>query len=693
MNQLAAFGRHDLFVSPAGKDTWSGRFAEAIGDATDGPLATIEKARQIVRQRKQAGRLAHPITVWLRGGEYSLGAPLVFTPDDSGPFVYAAYPGEKPVISGGKRIAGFRADKIGGIDVWVASVPEAAAGTWNFRQLIVNGQRRARTRLPRQGYYHMRDVPSVRAEGGGELMAGTDQFHSERGHIQNWKNLQDVEVVAHHFWVDERMPIESFDESTELVKSSRRSMFVLKDDWTGKLARYFVENIFEALSEPGDWYLDRPAGKLYYIPMPGEDIESVEVIAPRLTQLLMLAGKPDELRFVEFLTFRGLTFRHTDPQLPRGGFDPSASPDSARLEYASSPQGAINVPGVIHFEGARNCGIEDCRIQHVGWYGIELSAGCSGNRIVGNELADLGGGGVKIGGSRAREPVARRTGNHRITDNHIYQGGRVFHAGIGVLCTDSFGNSISHNEIHELNYSGIAVGWSWGYDESVSRDNRIEKNHIHHLGSGSLSDMGGIYTLGVSPGTVLRGNLIHDIRKANYGSWCIYLDEGSSHVLVENNVCYRTDSTIFHQHYGRENIVRNNIFCFGGEAIVTLSRAEEHQSFTFERNIVVADGKPLFLLARHCLEARSIFSDLNVLWDITGQPPTSGESAPCNRTHTVQEMAAHGYDRHSVVADPAFADVRNFDFSLRETSPALSLGFRPIDLSDVGPRDPQHRED
>src|SRR5690606_34811764 len=145
-------------------------------------------------------------------------------------------------------------------------------------------------------------------------------------------------------------------------------------------------------------------------------------------------------------------------------------------------------------------------------------------------------------------------------------------------------NEISHNEIHDLFYSGISCGWTWGYEESVSRDNRIEHNHIYDLGHGFLSDIGGIYTLGVQHGTVIRGNLIHDIEQKNYGGWAIYLDEGSSHILVEGNVCHDLGSNGFNQHYGRENIVRCNIFAFGRECQFSLSRAEDHVAFTFERN-------------------------------------------------------------------------------------------------------------
>ena len=134
---------------------------------------------------------------------------------------------------------------------------------------------------------------------------------------------------------------------------------------------------------------------------------------------------------------------------------------------------------------------------------------------------------------------------------------------------------------------------AWGYQRSASHDNLIAFNHIHNIGQGLLSDMGGIYTLGVQPGTVIRNNLIHDVRSAHYGGWCIYPDEGSSHLLIENNICYHADREPFHQHYGRENLVLNNIFAWGGEATARVSRREAHVSVTFLRNIFIVGGKSL----------------------------------------------------------------------------------------------------
>ncbi len=696
-------GRVTLYVATDGNDAWSGALAAPAPDGTDGPVATIERARDIVRERKLAGRLAGPLTIAIRGGRYPIARPLTFGPDDSGPITYAAYPGERPVLDGGTRIDGWRTETIGSTAVWVTDVPEVAAGTWYFHQLWVDGARRRRARLPKDGFYWMEGVPGMTfAEGRfvDQLFAGASSFVSAPGDIQSWRNLGDVEVLAPHYWIEERMPIASFDEQTRTVTSSRRSMFALRDDVAARYARYYVENVFEGLSAPGEWYLDRPAGRLYYVPMPGEDPATAEVYAPRTEHLLTLIGRPEEGRYVEFLRFEGLTFRHAEWRQPTGtgglfdDADDALFGRDAGVALAAAPQAACNVPGALYLEGARYCAIDDCTVERVGYYAVELAAGCMGNRVVGNTFHDLGAGGVKMNGSAADGPVARRTGHNRVTDNHIHAGGRVFPAAVGILVAHAFGNDISHNHIHDLYYSGVSCGWVWGYADSVSKDNRIEKNHIHDLGHGLLSDMGGIYTLGVQPGTVLRGNLIHDVEKHNYGGWAIYLDEGSSHILVEDNICYNTSSQVFNQHYGRENVVRNNIFAFGREGQVSLGRAEAHNAFTFERNIVIAADRPVFVAGyAGQLEKRGFRSDLNLFWDASGRPWTSGNGQfdaeahwAVRRAFTFEEWTALGNDRHSLVADPRCRDLRTFDVSLGDDSPAFGLGFRPIDSGDVGPR-------
>jgi len=688
-----------LYLSPHGNNAWSGRFPAPNADRTDGPLATLEAARDRVRTLKQSGRLAGPLTVYLREGRYPLNRPIVFGPQDSGPITYAAYPGEQPILDAGRRIQGWRIETLGAQTVWVADLPEVAQGKWSFSQLFVSGQRRFRPRLPKQGFCWIANVPGLSLDGSftGSFFDGSDTFVAAPGDIQAWRNLTDVEVVAVHYWIEERMPIADFDPVTRTVKSSRRSMFILRDDVAKRYAKYYVENVFEALTEPGEWYLDRALGKLYYIPMPGEDPATTEVFAPVAEQIIRLEGDPEHERYVEYLRFVGLGFEHTQGTLPGGGGERFGL---AGIDLAASPQAAAHLPGAIRFVGARYCAIEDCAIRHIGWHGMELSEGCFGNRIVGNEISDLGGGGIKLDGADAAGSPARRTGNNIITDNTICAGGRIFHSAVGVLSLHAFGSDISHNHIHDFYYSGISCGWIWGYAENVSKNNRIEKNHIHDLGHGLISDMGGIYTLGVQPGTVLRGNLIHDIEKANYGGWGIYLDEGSSHILVEGNVVFNASTQAFNQHYGRENVVRNNIWAFGAETQVSLGRIEAHSSFTFERNIVVGRGRPMFCgRPRPAEEKPGFWSDLNLFWDTAGEvqiavTSTYDAQARWQPVHAFSwdDWRALGNDRHSLVADPGFKDLDSYDFTLSPESPAFALGFEPVDLSDVGPRPKELRD-
>jgi hypothetical protein len=447
--------------------------------------------------------------------------------------------------------------------------------------------------------------------------------------------------------------------------------------------RYFVENVFEALA-PGEWYLDRPTGRLHYAPRSGESPGTTRVEVPVTWSLLRLAGEPETGRFVEGVRFEGIAFEH-----------------AAIPEVEPAVQASWTTPGALVLRGARGIAIEDGRMAGLGGYAVEIGAGCRDVRVVGNEIADVGAGGVKVDGSDAEGDPRLRTSSVAVTDNRVHAIGRFFPSAVGVLVRHASDVTIAHNHIHDTFYTAVSAGWVWGYAPSVTSAIRIENNRIHDVGQGVLSDMGGVYTLGSQPGSVVRGNLIHGVRAAGYGGWAIYPDEGSSHLVIEDNVAFDTTGHVFHQHYGNENTVRNNVFAFGGEGVVALSRGPAHNggrgalAFTLERNVLVGDGRPILAtdLAGEGAHAasRPFLSDLNVLWDVSGAPPALGDGRGAGQggLRKAYDLAAWrvlGLDRHSVVADPRFVDLAGRDLRLRPDSPALALGFRPIDLSNVGPR-------
>jgi parallel beta-helix repeat protein len=628
-----------LYVATDGNDSWSGRPAAPNDKGTDGPFRTLVRARDAIREIKKNGAaLSGPLTVRVRGGTYSLGEPFQLTKDDSGtrehPITYAANPGEQVIISGGTPITGFRAASVNGVKMLAAPTDRT------FHQLFVNGVRRPRTRLPKEGYYHIAGLTGDT----GQMTQGQDSFQFGPGDVRNWHNLGDVDVVALTLWIEMRMGIRSVDTSANTVALDRKSTFALHDD--GGFARYSVENVFEALDTPGEWYLDTKAHQLYYYPLPGETPKKLQVAAPQLTYLVVAED-------VEHVTFSGLTFRHTEFRWPNG--------------KAGSVQAAFEAPAAITFRRCRDCTVERCEISGIGAYAIEAGEGCDAIRVQGNRMTDLGAGGVKI------QHDSRGT---TVEDNDIGDGGKILMSGEGVWIGNSPDNRVIHNHIHDLDYTGVSVGWSWGYGESKAINNLVESNHIHNVGRGVLSDLGGIYTLGISPGTKLRNNLIHDSLSYTYGGWGIYTDEGSSGILIENNIVYNTKTGSFHQHYGKENVLRNNIFAFAKQAQLQRSRLEPHTSFTFDHNIVYFNEGDF---TNGVWSDGNFKMDNNVYFDASGRPIVIA-GAP------FADWQAKGQDVHSVVADPLFDDPAKFDFHLKPNSPALAMGFHQIDVTNVGPR-------
>ncbi|MBN8249490.1 MAG: right-handed parallel beta-helix repeat-containing protein, partial [Verrucomicrobia bacterium] len=375
------------------------------------------------------------------------------------------------------------------------------------------------------------------------------------------------------------------------------------------------------------------------------------------------------------VTFSGLTFSDADYEAPADGL--------------ISPQSAVPMRGGFRATHAVDCRVEECAVANVAGYGVDLGRGTQRWRVVGNTVRDSGAGGVRLGEPGDRQPDAfDACHSHQVTDNEIVRLGRLFAPGCGVILFQAGTNRIAHNHIADLYYTGISVGWNWGYEVTPCRNNLIEFNRVEQVGQGRLSDMGGFYTLGPQSGTVIRNNLFRDVQSYRYGGWAMYTDEGSTGIVVENNVAYRCRDAGFHQHYGRDNVIRNNLIAWNENHSVMRTRVEDHRSFRFTHNVVITRSGTL-LGSNWGGTTNQFWSDGNVWFDTRlGTHPErysfAGESWSAWR--------ARGQDVHSVIADPLLVDPERPELGLRTDSPAFALGYRQIDLSTVGPRARDRRE-
>jgi hypothetical protein len=677
----------EIHVAPTGDDAADGSRANPVG--------SLIGARDAVRRLRADGNDG-PVRVVVADGTYRLAEPLVLLPEDGGsaeaPVRYEAAPGARPVFSGGRVITGFLPAEDG---LWVAEVPDVAVGQWYFEQLWVDGRRIRRAMEPDTKWEEIAKLPGppgsrdrvrnpdfdpfffeevVETDLGGGRFRQTSTVSQEVMSLLtplSPAQLADVQLSVCHSWDNTRRFITAIDAGNRTIITegprALRSYSMWKDLAWNSRGYFHVENFLSALDEPGEWFLTRD-GKLYYKPLPGEDPASMEFIAPVNSRFLQIQGDPAGNSIVEHIHFRGLVFNHGQRLTPANGYGPAQA--AARLDEAA-----------VMLDGARNILFQDCEIAHVGAHGLWFRRGCSHIRVERCLLRDLGAGGVRIGEISIQSNAAERTHHITLDNNIIHSGGRFFSDGVGVWIGHSGDNVVTHNDIGDFYYTGVSVGWTWGFGNSIAHRNTISYNRMHHLGQHRMSDLGGLYSLGISDGTVVSHNVIHDVYCWGYGGAGLYTDEGSSNMRFENNLVYNVSDGLFKQHFGRYNMVRNNILAFSQREQLrgtNQERAGDHLSFTIERNIVYFNQGDLFGRDWQWADDRIVDLKNNIYWRTDGK-----ELRFAGRSW--DQWRAMGRDQEgSIIADPMFVDPENNDFRFASDEVIKQTGFKPFDYSQGG---------
>lgn len=608
----------------------------------------VNRAKSLISGGQPAGIVLGP-------GRHEINQTLIIGPGTDG----LTIKGTGATVTDLKRISGWQSKD----GAWVATLPEVKSGTWKFMTLYVQGERRYRSRLPAAGTELVAENAVPTPE---NAEKGHDRMKIRPGTFNREWLAQDVEVITLNKWTMGRFRPKSLSQSGDELTFTGTTFTKEEYGSLGKGTRWYAENVPQG--QPGTWRLDRNKGELTYWPKPGETPGSTRIEAPRLDQLLKVEG--DYSKPLADVSLSGITFEGGSWQVP---------PQGRHWAQAESDLGAS-----IEVRHARGFSITDCTIAKTSAYGIMFETNVQNSRVSKSRLIDLGAGGVKVGLMGLVRDQGVLTKSNIVEDSVIYGGGRLHAGAIGVWVGISPNTIIRRNWVEDFYYSAFSVGWSWGYGETATQNTQILDNTATKLGQNLLSDMGGIYTLGLSPGSVIRGNRFSNIRCYEYGGWGIYNDEGSSGWLIEENLTYDTASSGYHQHYGRDNLIRNNVFAYGSIGQVQRTRPEDHVSFTFEGNIVALKQGDVLIDAWNDgfggYKSGPMVFRKNLYRGENGAKVTfTGLS--------LSEWQKKGMDEGSVIADPMFVSPSTGDFRLQPESPAPRLiGFRSFSALSPRPR-------
>ncbi len=770
-----------FYVSPVGNDTWSGFLGGPNAAATDGPFATFDRARAAVAALNKTGLTQ--VTVQFRGGAYYLPATEQFTASDSGAanlsIVYTSFPGETPVFSGGTRLQGWT--NVSG-NTWKLTLP---ASTQYFENLFYNGVRRLRPRLGSVLGTYYRIANSVFLNGPAPPAAAPsaacpvyvtgsgwecfDRFYYNPADPISgaWKNLApvagnpcnqpagnaavagDIEVLDWEQFSTSKLRVSCIDTTNHIVYLTGPTginQATPSQDGFIPGNRYLVDNVEDALSQPGQWFLDRSSKPwtLTYLANSGENPNADLVIAPQLSQVLVATG-------LQYVTFHGLTFEHDDYTVPAAGHI------SVELEP--------DIGSAVSFQNSQHITFDSGVVTQTSGSGIEFIPCINGNSpaycvatspnaIVANNLVensavyDVGAVGIRIGNPFQPADTDANVPQFNTVQNNVVEGyGRIVPAAFGIGQGMGHDNLYRHNDVYDGYHCAISTSQSIGDNTQPAgignANNVISFNHVYNLLQGIMNDGGSIriddgnYVFAAAGNKILN-NRIHDVSDSSsqdsngYGGNGIYMDDNTGLVDVENNLVYRVSGFPVYSPHGpaapnEANIIKNNILAYGRSAMVAVTypygagipTTAANQVFIITNNIFYFDRNETSSGQKFWVQGGCVYSagfpfpqfqefNNNLYWRTDGafasdakafyvqpNPVTTAANAPCSgqtSQYTFYSFAQWqntvGEDLHSLVQNPGFTNPTYpvDDYTLPKGSPGL--GFVVFDYTQAGRSNP-----
>lgn len=570
-----------IYVSPAAENGGDGSYSA--------PYSTLAEAKS--RVRKLSRGQTEDIHVYLMDGTYNLTKALEFSPEDSGKngynVIYEAADGANAIISGGKQITDWELYDLSN-NIWRAN----AEGI-DSRQLYVNGVKAVRARTNSTG--EIPSAASLKATDTGysvpyyNFITGTERNTLDR--IFNLSNISDVEFVYSCGALHQRMGVASVDKAEKTI--TMNSGFSKLAD---KTALTWIENAYELLDTPGEWYLNKSDGYVYYMPRSGENMANAEVIIPVLEYLIHGNGSDygynkGVSKTIDNLVFDGLTFMYTTWLGPDADDGYAAVQGGFGTDYLYDDD-TYGLKQALRLDRSKNVTIRNCTFKELGCGAVRLGCGTKNSLITSNEIYNCAGGGIYVEERQRSWTDKAKTyllENNTVSYNRVHDIATEYYSCIGIFL--GFGKNflITNNEVYNTPYTGISIGWGWNDNGSeslykadvINENNRIYKNSVHDVMQ-KLGDGGGIYNLGSQPGMEIQNNVVCNVG-ANDGA-AYYLDDGSRFINMQNNIGH--DANIIVYAKGKYNNVKNNYFA----NYVRILPSSLDETVTVSDNTDVNDG-------------------------------------------------------------------------------------------------------